>query len=416
MKRKPLSLRFVVLATLLGNTLEWYDYAAFGFLAHFFSEFYFEQSNFWATLRFTIIGVVVGSLIRPVSGIIFGYLGDRLGRKFALLLSIFCITVPTFIIGMLPTYQQVGIVAPVLLIIMRFLQGLAIGGELSGAMTFVIEYSPPKTRAFYGSFVFFGICLGSFLGVLDYFLLHRHLSQEAFHAWGWRMIFLLGGVLGIITFMFRRRLLETPVFEGLRNSHEILKDPIKTLFQNHKKSIVKTIGLFLLQGLNYYIMLSFAMIYYVNFIKMSVKEGILMILLFLAALVIIIPIAGWVASKTNPKKVSLIAAFGVLFLSCPLYIMLSHSSLRYIAVIALGILFGCYKAPLTAVVAHLFPANVRFSGISFGLNTAIALAGGIGPLLALSLIHHTNLIWIPCVCFIGGALLAIFSLLSIKAP
>lgn len=415
MTKKPITLRYVVTATLLGNTLEWYDYVSFAFLSSIFSRIFFPHENIWASLDFTLFGLATGALLRPIGGIIFGFIGDRFGRRIAILVSILFITVPTFLIGLIPSYSYIGIAAPILLIIMRLLQGIAIGGELPGAITLIDEYSSPQQRPFYGSFVIWGILFGSFLGALDFILLYTHFSLESFQNWGWRLTFFIGAIIGTVAYFFRKKLHETSVFQELRHSHEILKDPLKELFLRHKKGIAKGFGITFLQGISYNLMLSFSMLYYVEILHYSLWESMKMTLLYLLLMVIIIPIAGHVSGRIGPKRQCIWFAWGLLLFSLPLYALLEDERLRFLTPICFALLTGFYMAPFSALMANLFPTKVRFSGIAFGLNIAIALSGVSTPLLALSLVHYTNLIWSPGLIFMIGSIVSLITLRTLKA-
>ncbi len=414
MLQKPLSLRFVVTATLLGNAFEWYEAATFGFVAPILMSLFFPITDIWTFPLLTLMAFAGGHILRPVSGLFFGYISDRYGRKVTLLISIACASLTSFIIGFLPTYWHIGISATILFIVMRFLQGLAAGAEFPTAVTFLVESSPKPKQGFIGSFAYFGVALGLSLGGLDFFVVQSHFTEEAFAKWGWRSMYLLGGVLGLVAFWLRSKLHETSIFLSMQKSHENTRHPIKLLFYKHKKALGKLIGIEILETLGYNLTISFFVIYLTVILKLSFQEATHLNLLFLITLVISIPFAGLLSSKIGPKKLAIYAAWAYFILSLPLYWLLGFDTFRILSSILLGAMVGFYMAPMPVLYCDLFPTKVRNSGIGFGLNLAIGLLGGFGPVLALGLIRSTGFKLAPGVILMIGALISLATLRSIK--
>lgn len=407
MSQKPLKLRYIVSATLLGNTLEWYDAAIFGFLAPILIGVFFPFTDIWSFPLLAIFIFASGHILRPLGGLVFGYISDKYGRRITLLATIASISVPTFILGVLPAYASLGITATVLFLAMRILQGLSTGGEFPAVITFLYESASTKQRGFIGSFAFFGVALGVCLGGLDFYFLHSHLKGDSFSLWGWRSMYILGSLLGGIAFWLRYRLRETPVFRDLRISHEIARHPIGLLFRDHKKAMGKLIGVETLETLGFNLTISFLVIYLTTVLGLPLQEAIHLNLIFLASLVIAIPIAGFLASRIGPKKMAMYAAWAYFFLAVPIYGLFEHELLRLAGAIGLGGLVGLYMAPMTSVYCGLFPSRVRNSGLGFALNLAISLIGGFAPVVALGISRYTGVHMVPAYMLMVGSLVSL---------
>lgn len=414
MSRKPLGLRFIVTATLLGNTLAWYDVATFGFLAPILTRLFFPVTDVWTFPLLAMMAVAFGSILRPAGGIFFGYIGDRYGRRVALLTTVFAVSLPTLILGLLPTYSAIGISATILFVVMRLLQGLSAGGEFPAAITFLVESSSRKNRGFIGSFAYFGVALGICLGGLDFFFLHTHFTEETFAVWGWRSMYILGSLLGWVAFWLRFKLRETPIYQEILEAHDIVQHPIKMLFQKHKKAMAKLIGIETLETLGFNLTITFLVIYVTEVLKLSIQEAIHLNLIFLTVLVVSIPLAGLLSSRIGPKKLAVRAAWSYFLLSIPLFWLMEFDTLRFLCPMGLAILVALYMAPMPALYCELFPTKVRNSGIGVAFNLAVGLIGGFAPLLALVAISYTGLKMAPGIILMIGSLISLATLHSIK--
>lgn len=413
MSRKPLSLRFVVTATLLGNTLEWYDFATFGFLVPTFARLFFPESNSWQALMHTMFALFFGSVMRPVGGILFGFIGDRFGRRLALLASVLLMTIPVFLMSVLPTYWQIGIAAPIILSVLRLFQGLAAGGEFPGAVTFLYESATPHLREFYASFAYFGVGLGILLGGIDFFFFAKDLSGENFLNYGWRIFFAMGSILGLISFLMRRKLHETPVFQSMREAHETLRDPIWILFKKHKANIIKAIGITVLETVAFNLIIPFSLIYLTAVLNVPFSQAVSLNLLRLLALVVLVPFTGKLASKIGAKKLAIWTAWGFLLLALPIYSIVDLPEWRITCSILLAILLACYWGATPALLAQLFPSTVRFSGVALGYNISIGIIGGFSPIAAMGFIHTTGSPLIPGIMLITAAFISLLVLKTV---
>lgn len=412
MSNRTLRPGLVISATLLGNTLEWFEYLSFAFLAPILAKVFFPEADSLHALSHTMAGFFFGYLLRPIGGLVFGYIGDRYGRKSALVASILLMSFPTLGIGLLPTYAQAGAAAIALLLGMRLLQGLATGGEFPSSMTFLVESAPPHKRSLYGSFAYVGMICGVLLGGLDYFLLHRFFP-ESLYTWGWRLAYIFGALLGCLAFVLRTRLHETHPYENLKESHEVLKHPLATLFRTHKVPILKTIGVQALQSVSFNLFISFSIVYFSEILHLPSKHASFLNLIFLITLLIALPLAGKLSCWMGPKKLMIYSAWGHLLFSPILYWTLQSPLYRHIGLFAIGLLASSYIAPSVVLICELFPVRVRLSGLSLGYNLSVAFFGGTAPLLALSLIRSTGLAIAPAFLIMAAAIISLLTLRTV---
>lgn len=415
-KPRKLNTRLAISATLLGNTLEWYDYATYGFLIPIFSQIFFVSTSTFSALLQSLFIYAIGSISRPIGGIIFGFIGDRWGRKTSLISSILFMTAPVFIIGLLPTYAQIGLAAPLILAFMRFLQGVAAGGEFPVIAVFLVESSPLRSRGFFGSFVFLGVALGILIGGMDYILIDFTFPLKAIYDWGWRIPFFLGTLLGFLTFFLRRKLHETHLYQESRSASEISKDPLKKLFTKYKKPLLVLFGIEVLECIAFNVIVTFLMVYLHHFLHLSFKSALLLNTFLLLLLLIFIPLMGKTANRWGCRTVALSAAIGFLLFSYPLYFLLNQPSLisKGCAIFGLTLLLSSYLAPLPTLFSDLFPTSVRCTGFGMGFNLTIGLIGGNMPLIAFYLIDKFQNPLLPAYCLMIGALFSLPFLIRFK--
>ncbi|MBX7067600.1 MAG: MFS transporter [Parachlamydiales bacterium] len=405
MASRTLKPSFAIIATLLGNTLEWFEYLSFAFFIPTFAKVFFSHSPH--ALSNAMIAFSIAYIMRPIGGIFFGYIGDRYGRKRALIASILFMSFPTFLMGIMPTYAQIGFTSVILLFILRTLQGLGTGGEFPASMTFLTETAPPSMRSFYGSFAYFGLVIGVFLGGTDYFLLNRFFPDSST---AWRSTYLFGSFLGLCAFFLRTKLHETHPFQSLKEAHEVLKDPILTLFQKYKKPVLKLMGVQILQAVSFNVLISFSIIYFSDVLNLSSKDTGLLNWSILLALVVSLPFAGILGDKIGQIKLLKFSAWGYVVLSVPFYLMIQIPYLRIPSLIAFALLSSLYLAPSISAICQMFPAKVRLSGVSMGYNLTVAIFGGTSPLICYHLIQITGLAIAPAFYIMAAALISLVSL------
>ncbi len=409
---KRLNLRFVLSATLLGNTLEWYDYSTYAFLIPIFTHIFFTVPDHSLALLQSLMIYAFGLFSRPLGGILFGYIGDRWGRKVGLILSVALMALPVLCIGSLPSYAQIGLAAPLILASMRFLQGIVAGGEFPGVIIYLVETSPQNQRGYFGSFVFIGVIMGLLLGLVEYCLIDFHLSQKELYDWGWRLTFLFGFILAGSTFYLRKKLHETPLYEKSKRHSCIEKDPLKGLFLNYKKVLGLLMGVELLATLSFKTIVLFLTVYLHQYLGLPFNTAILLNLGLLVFLLICLPIIGKACNRFGPRLIVRLAAGGIIILSYPLFALLNHPSLmtKSIALALLGILWSGYSAPLPVLYCELFPTPVRFSGVSISYNLIAGPLGGLLALLIFFLMNKFQNPLIPSFFLIGAAFISLLSL------
>ncbi len=414
--RPRLNLRLTLSATLLGNTLEWYDYITYGFLVPVYSVVFFSAESHRLALFLALMIYAIGSFARPLGGILFGFIGDRWGRKTALISSVFLMTLPVIVISIMPSYAQIGVAAAYLLSAMRFLQGISAGGEYSGISVFLIESSPIRERGYFGSFVYLGVVFGLLIGAIDYMFLTMEIGTAALYEWGWRIPGIIGGFIGCTAFYLRRYLHETPLYHRCQSLKEVKLFPLAAIFMRHKRALLQIFGITVLETIAFNLLIIFSLTYLTHTLKMPFKIAMMLNLFQLFILGICLPIAGKLASRYGSRKVAFYAALGFLLFSYPLFALITIPSLfaQCIGLCGLAFLLAAYCAPMPLLCCDLFPTSVRYSGIAFGYNATIAIIGGTAPLFTFYLIERFRMANAPAFCIMGAALISALVLMNMK--
>jgi MFS family permease len=388
----------------LGGALEFYDFVIYVFYAKIISELFFPSglSPFWAMLN-TYGIFAAGYFFRPLGGVVMAHFGDLIGRKRLFSLSILLMSLPTLLIGLMPTFESIGYAAPLLLLLMRVVQGIAIGGEIPAAWTFVSEHVPEKRIGFANGLLTAGLSLGILLGSLMSLFISLKYSQSEIMDWAWRIPFILGGVFGFVALYLRSYLKETPVFKAMQERKELSKEiPVKQVLVEHKSAVV--IGMlftWFLTGCIVVLILAMPNLLTTTFgfersdaFKMQ-SAAILMQMLGCV-------LAGLLADRFGAAKVILLGSIGVFILASIFYSSLGHvePSTLFILYMLLGLSSGTVGM-VSYTMVKMFPANIRFSGISFSYNVAYAIAGGITLPLVQWLSQFSNIgalyyIWVVC--------------------
>ncbi len=372
-----------IFAAMVGNALEYYDAMLYGFFATMLAPLFFPTESQTLSVISSLGTFAAGFLMRPIGGIVFGYVGDKFGRRQALVWAIFLVTLPTFTIGILPTYADIGMVAPIVLVICRLLQGLCVGGEYSGASIFVIEYSKKGKESFAGSILttsgIFGGVLGTFFGFLC--------TLSFMPLWAWRIPFLIGSIFGLMGYYIRTRVNESPAYLQYR-SEKIEKIPLWGVLQKRKKNFFCTMGIGAAILIPYYL----ASVYMTHLLSSKLHIPTFQIMLINVALnfflILLYPIVGILADKVGKEKVMISSAFVCTLVVYPLFLFLetdlSLLNILFIQAI-LGLINAGVGAPSMALLSTYFPVHERYSGIGFGYALGGALLGGTTPLIIASL-------------------------------
>jgi MHS family shikimate/dehydroshikimate transporter-like MFS transporter len=410
-QRTPI--RRVALASFVGTAMEWYDFFLYGMAsALIFNELFFpEQTPLVGTLlAFATFGVGFGA--RPIGGLVFGHFGDRLGRRSMLIITLAMMGVATALIGILPTYAVVGIWAPILLVLLRIVQGFAVGGEWGGAVLMAVEHAPEGRRGFYGSWVQMGVPAGLVLadGV---FLLFERLPEEAFLAWGWRVPFILSLLLVAVGLYVRLRVEESPVFREMEESHTESRTPILDVIRNHPKNVLLAMGARLGDNVLFYIFSVFVLAYVAE--QLGLPESTALVGVLIASVIefFTIPVFGALSDRIGRRPVYMGGAAFCVLLTFPYFWLLNTESpvLIWLAIIlSLAIGHAAMYAPQASFLSELFGTNVRYSGASIGYQLAPIFGGGVAPLIATALLAATDGAYWPIALYmIAMALVTVVS-------
>lgn len=377
-------LRKTVLAGAIGNVLEWYDFALYGYFAPQFAVLFFPSADPSLSLITTFGVFAVGFLARPLGALLFGHWGDTRGRREALAWSIILMALPTCLVGLLPTYAQIGLAAPITLTALRFLQGLSVGGEFTGSVTFLVEHAAPARRGYIGSWAGFSAQLGALLGSGVGTLAAAGLTQETLQAWGWRIPFLAGSLIALVGWYLRRRIPESPAFEQLRRSGAVLASPAREVLAAHRVPMAQVIGLVLLHGVGFYVLYVYLPSHLTRVTTLSMGTVLTFNTVCMALLALLIPLMGMWSDRVGQPLLLRIGAAGLALTAVPLFTWFTgdHLALILAAQMMMTTLLACYMGPFFATVATLFPVSQRYTGLSMAYNIASAIFGGTAPLLA----------------------------------
>jgi MFS transporter, MHS family, proline/betaine transporter len=410
--------RKAVIAAAIGNTLEWYDMAIYAYFAPVFSGLIFPNSDPVASLLLTFAVFALGFVVRPLGGFLFGPYGDKYGRKKALSLAIILMGVSTFLIGVLPTYGQIGMAAPILLVLFRMAQGFSAGGEWGSNTSFIVEYAPEGKRGFFGSWTQVSTAGGSLLGALVAFAVTSLFPEEAVNAWAWRIPFILGIVISIFGYYLRTKLDETPKFKELSKKEVHSKTPLKDLFKYHKKDLFIIFGFTVHWTSSYYLLLNYMPTYVKTVMKIPYNVALLINVIVLAFFILIVPLIGALSDKIGRKPILIVSAFGFIVFSYPLFTLMADAGLFLIIVcqLILALFLACFSGPGPAAIAELTSTRVRSSALSIGYNTATAAFGGTAPFIATYLISITGNNFSPTFYVIGCAAITLVVLFLLRDP
>lgn len=403
-------------ACFIGNFVEWFDYASYGYLATVIAAVFFSKDDPTSGLLGAFAVFAVSFFIRPLGGILWGTYGDRHGRRNALSLSILIMSFSTFAIALLPSYSMVGLWAPVLLLLVRIVQGFSASGEYAGAASFLTEYAPAHQRGIYACLVPASTATGLLLGSLFAAGLHHFLDTESLQSWGWRIPFVLALPLGFIGRYIRLRLEDTPKFRELEDSHQVVKTPLRELFTEHRRSMLIGFGVACLNAVAFYVILSYMPTYLAEQIHILPSEAFLAETLSLICYVGLIFFSGWISDHVGRKTMLLIA--GVLFvvLSVPLFEL--FGTMGFMGILAAQIVFGAMltvnDGTLACFLAEIFPTNVRYTGFAFTFNMANAIFGGTAPFICTWLIQITGNKLAPAWYLVAISLVACVAMLAAK--
>ncbi|MDQ0727659.1 MFS transporter [Microbacterium sp. W4I20] len=381
-----------VTAALLGNVMEYFDFVAYGLVAVVIGSLFFPNETPALSLLASLATFGVAFLFRPIGAAFFGSLGDRRGRRIALSLSILVMGISTAMIGLLPTYATVGILAPILLVLARCIQGFSVGGEFAGAATFIVENAPAKRRGFWSSWLSMSSSVGTILASLVVLTLRSTLPAEQFEAWGWRVPFLMALPLALIGLYLRRRTEETAAFKELVRAEKVAKSPIRTLFRENPRAIILAIALASMTGITFYYFNTYFINYLVATVELDATQA---TFIALSAQLVYAPmclVVGLFSDRFGRRWIILGAVIGLAVLAVPIFLLLSSHNLllAFFGLAIFAVLAASLSVSVTVTQTELFPAEIRMTGVALGNNLGTALVGGTSPFVAAALVTATG--------------------------
>jgi MFS transporter, MHS family, proline/betaine transporter len=396
-----------ITAGVIGNVLEWYDFGVYGYLVPTISALFFPSGDPMVSLLLTFAVFGVGFVMRPIGSIIFGVYGDRFGRRKALSAVVFVMALSTFAIGLLPTYAQVGIAAPILLVIVRLFQGLSTGGEFGGSSAYIVEYAPQHRRGFFGSFQLVGVASGFLLGSLTAALLNAALSPDDRLAWGWRLPFLFGISVGLVGLYLRWRLDDTPKFAEIEEQGTVAASPLTEALLRHPRETLLAFTSTLHNTVAYYIALIYMTSYMQTVGKLAQGTALWIATGSLAVMILLLPGLGRLSDRIGRRPLMLFSCGAFIVLGYPFFLMAASGNLALtiFGQLLMMVCYAPYAATCASFLSEIIPTRVRYTSMSVGYNTAVAIFGGFAPFIATWLVKTTGLSYAPGFYLIGAAVI-----------
>ena len=400
------SLKKQVAICTVGTVLEWYEFTVFASLSPILAELFFPKSNHLSAMLSTFTIFASGYLIRPLGAFFFGHVGDTLGRKYAVLLTIFLMSISTTAIGVIPVGTAF---STMMLVICRLVQGFATSGEYPGALALLAEQAGEKRKGFISSFGIFGTGLGCFVGALAYAIVLKTVGHDQLLAWGWRIPFLLGAPLGILGYLLRTKMMESKEFLSLKQTSKLSGSPIRILFTKHYKTLFAMLGISILANTLVYINFLYFSGYAVSLHKMSLDAAMYLYLLVSFVYAVSILFFGYLSDYFDKKIMIMTACLFLLFFSYPLFYIIINGSLaiQFISQSILSLLLGMILGPFASILAEGFPTSVRYTGLSVTLNIAASFFGGTAPMVCVWLTKFSGTPLSPAFYIMIVSLLAV---------
>ncbi|MFJ8825276.1 MFS transporter [Streptomyces sp. NPDC102467] len=413
------TVRRAVKAAMLGNAMEWFDFGIYSYMAVTLGKVFFPSGNPTAQTLASFGAFAAAFLLRPIGGFVFGPLGDRIGRKKVLSLTMIMMAFGTFGIGLVPSYAAIGIWAPVLLLLFRVIQGFSTGGEYGGAATFIAEYAPDKKRGFFGSYLEFGTLAG-YVGAAGLVtILTTVLDDGAMTSWGWRVPFLVAGPLGLIGLYMRLKLEDTPAYQELEREHSGTERPkfrFGPFFRDHWRALLLCMILVAAYDIADYGLLSYMPTYLTDELKYGSTAGLVALVIVMIVLMCLVHPLGSLSDRIGRKPVLLTGMAGFVVLTVPAFLLLrtgGHVAI-YAGLLLLGLCLLTFLATMSAVLPSLFPTEVRYSALAISFNVAGSLFGGTTPLVMQGLTSATGNNLMPAFYIMLAAVVGAVAVLLIK--
>lgn len=409
-------LKYYILASVIGNGLEWYDFIIFGYFSAVFGKQFFPIESAFASLINIFVVFAVGFLSRPIGAYIFGKLADTHGRKKALLTSVFLMGLTTTSMGFLPTYASIGIFAPILLTMLRILQGISLGGEFTSSLSFIVEHSPTSRRGFVGAWIYSGGFFGSALATATAALTTFFTTDEQLRDWGWRVPFVFGFAVAFLGYYLRNNIEETPQFLELKRLQIIEKSPFKQVLKHNLSEIFVVFGVLLPNTVWIYLVFVFLPNYLTQIKEWNFSLSMIINFIPLGLILALLPLAGHLSDIWGRKRVML-AGMILSTLVCPLaFEAISQGDAFNLIMlqILISISLSLSYAPTAALMVELFPTRLRNSGMAISYHVATGIFGGLTPLILTTLITISDGLFLPMMCVVGTGLIGIAALTQIQ--
>ncbi|OIV39122.1 MFS transporter [Mangrovactinospora gilvigrisea] len=412
-------LKRAVVASALGNCMEWFDFGVYSYLAVIIGKVFFPHSTPQVQVLASFTTFAAAFLIRPLGGFFFGPLGDRIGRQKVLATTMIMMACGTFAIGFIPGYKTIGFAAPVLLLIARMVQGFSTGGEYGGATTFIAEYAPDRRRGFMGSWLDFGTFIGYAAGSGIVTLLTAIMGDHDMEAWGWRIPFLIAGPIGVIGLYVRLKLEDTPAYQEQLDKHDAevaereaggAGHEIKTIFSQHWRAMLICMGLVLLYNVTNYMVTAYLPTYMTDSLHRTATLSDTLVLVSMLLVVALITFVGRLSDRIGRKPVFLIGAIAQIVLAFPCFLLIRQSGwvLPLIGTLVLAAILTFFAAPTAATLPALFPTAIRYGAMGISFNIAVSAFGGTTPLVNQALVGGTHdLNWPAYYLIVSGAIGAV---------
>lgn len=382
----PAVQRRLVVAGAAGNVMEWYDFSVYGYFAQVIGKHFFPAEDPSTSLIASFGAFAAGFIMRPVGGLVFGHIGDKIGRKAALTLSVLAMAIPTFLIGILPDHRQIGSAAAVLLVLLRMVQGLSVGGEYTTSVVFLVEGAPPHQRGRAGSWSVFGAVAGILLGSAVGALTSTVLSTEALHSWGWRLPFIVGLGVGLAGLYIRRHIPEPG--PAVQHQHS----PVIEAFRTEWRAMLRIAAFNALNAVGFYMIFVYVVTYLQDIVHLTAAQALDINTVNMLVLLLLIPLAGALSDRVGRKPLLIGSTLGVLLLAWPLFWLMDHPSLTlvFLSQLAFAVLLAFYFGPVPVTMVEAFPGRVRCSALSIGYNLCLGIVGGTTPMVTTFLLERSR--------------------------
>lgn len=384
--------KWFIIGALVGNVMEFFDFIIYAYLSKYIAINFFPHNNQFISklLMFSVFSS--GYLTRPIGAVIFGYIGDKFGRKIALVQSIIIITLATTCIGLLPTYSSINLLAPILLVVCRLIQGFAVSGEQSGVAVYLSENFGIHKNGFIGSLVLSSSYFGVLLGSLVCFVISFCLSEQSMNNFGWRIPFLLSIILGALSLVLRINGKESLEFKVAKNHNKLSKHPVYDTFSKQWKEVTLMILLVMSLSVPIYMYTIYLPNYLIDVVGMDLKKSLFFSSISLCFISVLVPVIGKISDQIGNEKTLLMGLIAGLSIGCPVFVLLSSGQLLYIILgqFCFGFVLSFIAAPMLGVLLKVFPVNRRYTGVSFVFNTSMAIFGSTVPIVSITLIEFTG--------------------------